>query len=194
MPRLDDIARRAARKQTGPELPTWWPLAAGALGVVLAVAVLYRLGSDSSTDKSQAISAQTSLYAPLNSTTPPSGPQTSPLSSLAPSTSQSTDTTTPSTSSSIPSGTDALIEIDTLSGATALISRVLVEQVSAKALSDTLAVQASVSRVLLRSDDVTGYYLDVTVDLDGTLGNSEVTTYYSAAGSDQEGWRITRVR
>lgn len=182
MARLDNIARRAQKRGSGPELPTWWSLAAGVLGVVIAVAVLYKLGSDTTSDATTADPGPDTVFVPLNST---SIPETT-SGSLPPS------TTNTATSSTQPISDQ--VEIPTLSGALASLPGSLVKQINERALSDAMSSDASILSTVLRSEDVTGYYLDVTVDTDSTNGNNEVVFYYSAAGSTQDGWRITRVK
>jgi len=188
MSRFDDLAQSAKRRRSVPELPTWWSLIAGTLGVFVAVLVLFRLGSDSSKDTSGALSpAASTVFAPSTSTqttqqTTETTLQTTPSSDVS-----SPSSTTPQTSSDT-------VEIDTLSGAVAEVPRSLVEKVTSRALTDSLSASASISRTILRSEDITGFYIDVTLDLDGESGDLEVTHYYSAIESSSEGWRVTRVK
>lgn len=188
MSRFDDLSQSAKKRRSVPELPTWWSLGAGCLGVFVAVLVLFRLGSDSSKDTSGALSPVAStVFAP--STSPETTQQ------ITETTQQITPSTDPlSSSSTAPQTSSDTVELDTLSGAVAEVPRSLVEKVTSRALSDTLSSSASVSRTVLRSEDVTGFYIDVTLDLDGESGDLETTLYYSAIESSSEGWRVTRVK
>lgn len=179
MPRINDLVKKRSRKLLRPrtELPTWWGLALGVVGVVLGLWVAWGLISATpeqtvnvEATTPTAIATVPAAVTPVveTTTTPATGPgTTSPTTPAAVTATTTSNTATPTTTTT---AAGELVEIATNAGGVAKVPAAVITAAGNAALSSASGTDAVIVETTLRTAPVAGsnvWYLDVRIDPDG---------------------------
>ena len=191
MPRINDaLTQRGKRRIRKAELPTWWGLFMGALGVLLLLWIAWSLisgDSDSSTGGGSVSTIQyTIATVPIaeNNTTTSQPGTTQPGTQdtvQTPTTFENATTTEPAPIQTTPGAPD--VAIPAAGGGTATIPA---GAFNAAAGAATIAAgpDSKIGNITYRAADGENLYIDVTIDPDGDGAAAETIIHYRCQQTD----------